>query len=754
MNPTDTFAMDRVAVLDGGEMSTSRTSAWLVPIFVVALFVSAFLLFLVQPMIAKMVLPILGGAPMVWNACMVFFQITLLAGYGYAHCATRWLTRRAQIAVHIGVLLLPFAVLPVLIRRDHALPPDGNPVGWLLALLAITIGLPFFVLSTTASVLQHWFSKTGHRAARDPYFLYMASNLGSFLALAAYPFVVEPLWAVGDQSQLWTTGYAGFVVLMVACAAVTWRDGVPLRPERQTVETIGTPTNVSWRDRSMWIAFAFAPSSLMLAVTSYLSTDIAAVPLMWTIPLGLYLLTFVVAFSSVGPPVTQVAQRLFALLIVAMMLMISTDASMPLALMFPLHLLTFAAAASLCHGRLAIARPQPAHLTEFYLWISVGGVLGGLFNTLVAPVAFDAIVEYPIVLVLTCLLMAPAVSTDRDRDRVLDIAVPAGLAAVTAILIATLTAKRLPLQTLNIVMALPVIAAFTQRRRPLRFGLSLGAVVFASVTFAESTAPLLYAERTFFGVYRVTNRQGNLRTLMHGTTLHGMEAHSGPDKGEPLTYFHRQGPVGQAFAAIPSARTGREIGVAGLGVGTLAAYATPGQQWTFYEIDAEVEHIARNAEHFTFLARCADRCRTVIGDARLSLERAAGVSYDLLILDAFSSDSIPMHLLTREALGLYLDRLAPTGALLFHISNRHLSLGPMLASLAADRNLVGVMNVDYRQPGWPANRNESIWVALARRPSDLGALMADARWQPLGASPLTAWSDDFSNILSVLGAPQ
>jgi hypothetical protein len=286
----------------------------------------------------------------------------------------------------------------------------------------------------------------------------------------------------------------------------------------------------------------------------------------------------------------------------------------------------------------------------------------------------------------------------------------------------------------------------------VRFGLSLSAIVVAALASTHAAEPLLYAERTFFGVYRVTNRPGEYRTLMHGTTLHGMEPRSGPEKGSPVTYFHPAGPYGQAFAAVPAA-SGDRIGVVGLGIGALAAYAEPAQQWTFYEIDPAVERIARMGEHFTFLERCGDRCRVVIGDARLSLARTTE-TYDVLVLDAFTSDAIPMHLMTHEAFGLYLSRLKPGGALVVHISNRHLSLSPLVAGLAESHGLVGVVNFDRHQPDWPETRNEMILAVLARTAGDLGGLATDHRWQRLTASTsIQPWTDDFSNILSVIGRP-
>jgi hypothetical protein len=727
-----------------------------VALFTSTLFVSAFLLFLVEPMVAKMVLPMLGGAPMVWNSCMLFFQVALLAGYAYAHGAARWLPGRMQIALHAVLLALPFFVLPVAIQGESISPPEGNPIVWLLLLLAGAIGLPFFVLSATASVLQHWFSRTGHPAASDPYFLYAASNVGSFVALIAYPTIVEPLLSLPDQSRLWASGYTVFVALVGACAIVGWRaTGIWARGRDSAEIHAGRPlsTELSMRLRARWVALAFIPSSFMLAVTTYLSTDIASVPLLWMIPLGLYLLTFAGAFSSRAHAWRHSARVAFPLLLVPLALMMCTGAGMPQALMIVLHLLAFATAAFLCHSQLADSRPSPSHLTEFYLWISFGGMLGGIFNGLAAPYLFKSVAEYPLVLVLAC-LMLPAVG--EARARILDLAVPLAVAALTTVFglwLSGWVSARFLLAALSV----PAFIAFSQRHRPLRFALSVGALLLAGIVCRDG-GRALYAERTFFGVYRVQqDRSGQYIVLAHGTTLHGLQATKGPERSEPLSYYHRQGPFGQALAGLPRSPNAADavnadrVAVIGLGVGTLAAYAQPAQHWTFYEIDPAVERIARDTSYFTYLQNCGDRCRVIIGDARLSLARAPEDRYGLLVLDAFNSDAIPVHLLTSEALALYLAHLRPGGAILFHISNSHLALAPVVARLAQRHRLVAFAEVDRRKPDWPESRAESLWVAMARRREDLGAMSTDARWTPLLASAgFPLWTDNFSNILSVL----
>ncbi len=727
-----------------------QTTWWTVTLFTTTLFLSAFLLFLVQPMVAKMVLPLLGGAPMVWNTCMVFFQVALLAGYAYAHAAARWAPPRLQIALHVAVLAVAMAALPFAIDRQILRPPETAPVGWLLLLLAGTIGLPFFALSTSASVFQHWFSRTDHPAAADPYFLYVASNVGSFAALIAYPAIVEPGLSVGAQTRVWALAYATFIALAALCGAATWRR-TAAAPRVRAEARSAPPLPLARRAR--WVALAFVPSSLMLATTTYVSTDIAAVPLLWIVPLSLYLLTFVAAFSAKGPGLRRVARAAFPVVLMPVALALAARLQMPMALSLPLNVLAFVCAALLCHVELSVDRPEAVHLTEFYLWLSFGGMLGGLFNALAAPLLFSSVAEYPIVLTAACVLMPAAGrgSAHGERRRTAALNAAVALAVGASALAAVRWPGASPAARLA-ALCVPAAIAFAARRRPARFGLAVGALLFAGIVLGRDARHIVHAERTFFGIYRIeTDRSGRYVALAHGTTLHGMEATSGPEHGEPLTYFHRGGPVGQAFAALPAARSAHDVGVIGLGIGTLAAYARPGQDWTFYEIDPAVERMARDSRYFDFLDRCGDQCRVVLGDARLALGRDPAARYDLFVLDAFSSDSIPMHLLTSEALGLYLSRLRPGGAILFHISNGHLSLAPIVARLAREHGLAGVSQLDRRAPDWPASRSESHWVALARQPGDLGSLAADSRWTPLSAArsaPL--WTDDFSNILSAL----
>jgi len=728
-------------------------SSLIVPLFASTMFLSGFLLFLVEPMAARMVLPILGGVPMVWNGCVVFFQIVMLAGYGYALGASRWLRLRHHVLLHAAVLATPAAVLPFMIQAGSARPPEGNPLAWLLLLLAGSIGLPFFVLSTSASVFQHWLSRTDHPSARDPYFLYSSSNFGCLLALASYPIVVEPLFTLREQTRFWTIGYAEFVVLALGCAAFAWRRNAPVSSDAATegaVATLATPVTALRRAR--WVALAFVPSSLMLAVTTYVSTDIAAVPLLWILPLALYLLTFALAFGRHSTAVGSVARRILPLLVVPLTLFMVAKVRAPLGAIVSLHLAAFGVMALNCHVDLANDRPDASRLTEFYFWVSVGGMLGGRFNTLAAPLLFDSIVEYPLVVMIACLLFRMSGSPTLPRAVRADALLPLAVGGLTAGILIILSGRGAPLAIQVAALSVPALLTFSQRRLSRRFGYCVAALTVVSLVFGNASERVLYATRTFFGVYRVSeDLTGRYHGLAHGTTLHGMQALAPERRGEALTYFHTTGPFGQAWKGLPSTVTGGDIGVVGLGIGTLGSYARPAQRWTFFEIDPAIERIARTPGYFSFMEACGDRCRVVIGDARISLARVPEHAYSLLVLDAFSSDSIPMHLMTQEAFSLYLSRLVPDGALVMHISNRHLRLAPVVARLAASQGLTALQQIDAMGPGWPEGKSESHWIVMSRNRSDLDALASDRRWQPLVAGASTPlWTDDFSNILSVL----
>jgi hypothetical protein len=739
-------------------MPVASASAWpraatraLVPLFATTLFLSSFLMFAVEPMVARQMLPVLGGVPMVWNGCVVFFQAMLLAGYGGAHVLSRAVVAPVRLLVYAGLALLP--LMFVRLGLDPASAPQATqaPLSWLLVALLTTVGPSFLALAVSASVLQATFASTRHESARDPYFLYAASNAGSLAALVVYPTLVEPLLGLSRQTRVWTIGYAAFVLLVLACAVAA---RFALRAGAADAEAPDRPAaaeaSLTWRQRARWCTLAAVPSSLMLGVTTALTTDIAPVPLLWVVPLGLYLLTFILAFGQARERATRLADRFLPALLLGLAVAMMLRVQLPLLPALVMHLAPFLAAAMLCHGRLATDRPSPRHLTEFYFWLAFGGMVGGLFNTLAAPVLFSRIVEYPLALAAVAFLR-PADPSRRPRQAI-DVWLPvAAVVVAAAVLFGPWTTSRSPAH----VAALAICACFALMRRDRAMTLAAvaGTFLLASPWVRMEGETELHAERTFFGAYRVTfDPKGGARSLSHGTTLHGRQGIEPARRHEPLTYYHRTGPFGRLMDAVPRLREPGQVAAIGLGVGTLATYVQPGQHWTFYEIDPAIERIARDGRYFTFLNDCGDRCRVVLGDARLSLAARHGAQYQLIALDAFSSDAIPMHLLTQEAVDVYLSRLAPHGVLAVHVSNRHLRLAGLVGRLAAAHGLVALEMRDVRKSeDWPKDKAPSQWLVLARAREDFGALTRDTAWTPPAAGPgAPLWTDDFSNILDVL----
>ncbi len=756
-------------------------------VFAAAILLSAALLFTVQPLVAKMLLPLLGGTPSVWNTCMVFFQAGLLAGYAYAHLLTRRLSPRAQLAMHAIVLLLPFVALPFAVPR---LGPEGtgpSPILWLLASLVLSAGLPFFAVSTTGPLLQRWLAMTDHPSARDPYFLYAASNLGSFGGLLAYPLVLEANFRLGvldaadsaavrgwSQGAVWTAGYALFVLLTLAAGATMVRRHLPA----VVLASNGASTPAASGPRALlWLVLALVPSSTLLGATQFLTTDIAAVPLLWVVPLALYLLTFVIAFSGRFRVPPSVSGTIAGILILGIAVTTSPDVDLPLWASIALHLGTLFSVALACHQRLADSRPAADHLTFFYLVVALGGVLGGAFNALFAPVLFEHLFEYPLALVAACLLRAPwrdGAPRRRPLGWALDGAIPAGilLYGVAAWRMFPLVPDKGALFEVWLRIGLPAAFALATIGWRVRYALSIAVVFLLAWRQLVGTADLEYTGRTFFGVMRVVTVDGApfkidessglvfripFRVLIHGGTRHGTQALDPRMRNLPTTYYHPTGPVGQLFEAFRGDERLDRIAVVGLGVGTLAAYGRDGQRISIYEIDPEVIHVARDTGLFTYLSESAAEIEYVVGDGRLSLARAEDGAYGLIALDAFSSDSIPVHLLTREALALCFRKLRPDGIVLVNITNRYLDLEPVLAAIAHDLGLSARVRRDVVESSRQAveGKDASVWAVMARDDAALGPLANDPRWVVAseGEDPPPRrylWTDDSSNLLAVI----
>jgi hypothetical protein len=717
-------------------------------LFAGTLFVSAALLFLVQPLAARLVLPLLGGSPAVWNTCMVVFQALLLGGYLYAHAAPNWLGQQRHALAHLLILALPWLVLPIALHPNWT-PVTGLPGLEVMCLLLPAIGLPFFAVATTGPLLQRWFAATGHAGGRDPYFLYAASNVGSLVGLVAYPFLLEPLLPLGAQGWVWAAGYAAFVLLAAGCCAALHRC-VPVHHQNPSAKSDPVPP-LTWRRRGRWLLLAFIPSSLLLSVTLHLTMDVAPIPLLWVVPLAIYLLTFVVAFAKRRRISAAALGRSLPAGLLLVVLVLLAEATEPAALLIPLHLMVLFWVGLFCHCSLAEDRPAPTQLTEFYLWLSIGGVLGGVFNALLAPVLFRSLAEYPIVLVLVCFLRPPLGKPAPWTW--LDVLLPLGVGGLTAALILAVQASGLrpgPL-SIGLMFLLPVVLCYTLLAQPLRFALAVAALLVAGGLYQGVNGSTLYRERSFFGVHRVTlDPTGSYRILVHGNTIHGQQSLDPARRHEPLNYYHRTGPIGKLIATLDAGGKLRRVGVIGLGAGALCCYARPGQEWTFYEIDPAVIHIACETGLFTFWSDCAVRPNLVRGDARITLQQNND-RYDLLVIDAFSSDAIPVHLLTREALAIYQAHLTEHGVLAFNISNRYLDLAPVLGDLAGDAHPAmvccsrrdGLLSEDERRAG----KSPSHWVALLQGTT----LPGGEGWFVQPPEPARrVWSDDFSNLLSVV----
>lgn len=745
-------------------------------LYTLTIFVSAMLLFLVQPMFARLVLPSLGGSSAVWNTVLVFFQAALLAGYAYAHFSTRWLGARRQAALHGVLILLPLLVLPIALPELWRPPTQSSPVASLMEILLTRVGLPFFVVATTSPLLQRWFSQSGHKAARDPYFLYAASNCGSMLALLSYPFIVEPRLTLSAQSRLWEFGYIAFVVLMLGCVVAVWRRApVAENDIASTRDDDAAHEKIAPRRVLRWIALAFVPSSLMMSVAQYLSTDIAAIPLLWIIPLALYLLTFILVFAARPPIPHGLVVRAVPILVLPLAIAVAMRASQPIMLLLPLHLLAFFFIAMMCHGELAADRPAPRDLTTFYLWMSVGGVLGGVFNALLAPLIFSTLLEYPIVIALACALLpfgrdaAPLPKERAQRARVLDFALPLIL-TIAAIFLVLGLQKRLPpgVESSALMFGIPALLCFPLSRRPLRFALAVAGVLLAGTFFLNGEGKVLLAARSFFGVHRVTvDRAGDYHSIVHGGIIHGKQATDPRRQRIPLSYYYPGGPVNQVIDALrarggaaqpASTRKGLRVAVVGLGAGALAAYAQPPDNWTFYEIDPVVEYIATTPRYFTYLRDCRAPLKIILGDGRLSLQSAPDASYDLLTLDAYSSDALPVHLLTRQALQMYARKLKPGGLLLFNISNLHLDLEPVLGNLARDLKMPALVQPDVSATPreLQLGKTPSAWLVMAHHDADLKTLQAaspkrdHSAWRAAQTRPdMPVWTDDYSSLISV-----
>ncbi len=740
------------------------TTLWL---FTLTTFVSALLLFSIQPMFAKMVLPVLGGSPSVWAVALCFFQGALLAGYCYAHLVIRLIGARASGFIHLAVCLAAFVVLPISLPAGWSEPPTGSPYFWQLGLFTVAVGLPFFAVAANAPLLQAWFAATGHPHGRDPYFLYAASNLGSLIALLSYPLLLEPAFGLKALSGIWTIGFAALLVLLaISYAAVRAGRNVP------QAETTAEPSAVdgrpppTWRSRLSWVWLALVPSALLTAFTTHVSTDVASAPLIWVLPLALYLLTFVLVFrerSLIPMPVLlplHLASVIFALLV------LSQTVKEGWFLTAGTGVAVFFTSAMVAHRTLYEGRPSAAYLTEFYLWMSLGGVLGGLFAALIAPRIFSEIFEYPLLLALSMACRPGALSIswkDRDELLVMWLLIATGILALIWIpwMSASFEVAYGEYGMTAALVALFAVGMLIFWQSPQR-QLVMALMMFAAIVIYPSGVKRGEAQRSYFGVYRVGSA-GDFNILMHGTTLHGAQRVR-DDKGEeikarpiPATYYYPKSPMAQAVRIISEAiaKTAPEgsdaargrYGVIGLGAGSLSCLSKPGETWRFFEIDPLMVSIAKNPDNFSFLSRCQPNADVMLGDARLTMAKEADGSFDLIIVDAFSSDAVPVHLMTAEALSLFLSKLKPTGAVVLHVSNRYLDLdGVAAATLPLVKGAKGVIVSDDAADGSYAETSSTV-VVVAKSDETLAPFRQLETNLELDARGLRPWTDDFSDII-------
>ena len=753
-------------------------------VFSLTLLLSSFLLFLVQPMIGRMLLPSLGGTPAVWNGCMLFFQAALLAGYAWAHYGPPKLGVKNHLLVHLFLLAAVCCLLPMKIVDSWAAPVDSNPMSWLLGQLTLCVGLPFFVISSSAPLLQRWFSLSASETEQgsEPWFLYAISNFGSLVALISYPFVFERIMGLTNQGIFWASGFLLLTCMFANCAWYTLRNARPEVLTRPRTKTHTAP--LSWNQRVRYIVLAAIPSSLMLGVTTIVSTDAGSFPLMWSIPLALYLITFILVFAKRQLLPHRWIVRATPFFLLAMPLVMTIDLGDNPALMIAAHFAVFFVVAMACHGEMARLRPPVEQLTEFYLMMSIGGVVGGAFNSLLAPVLFNSILEYPIVLIAASLAL-PAWreiadgqnSTDRspapswlsiEKIWAVPVALLVLLSGVWAFEYSLLKLFRPLVMLLG--FAVPAAVCILLARSPRRF-VPCYALLLLGYPFIHVNHDVTLKQRGFFGVNEIAT-VGEFRTLINGRTQHGMQRIEETENPLPLSYYHPDGPVGDLFRQFGDQQN--RIGVVGLGVGTIAAYGQANQQLDFYEIDPIVYQMASDENYFSYLSSARSDVEVILGDARVQLDarrkrmsRLTNVAwrpnsnetqtknrlYGMMILDAFGSDSVPIHLLTEEAVELYLDSLDENGLLAIHISSKFMNFIPVGAALSQHFGLHSAVRTDAQltQADRQSGRSASRYMIFSRDKETIDRFLdLENGWQPLKSDRPVHWTDEHANILDVM----
>ncbi|MCB1335603.1 MAG: fused MFS/spermidine synthase [Roseivivax sp.] len=715
-------------------------------LFTVTIFLSASLLFFVQPLFAKLVLPKIGGAPAVWTTSMLFFQTVLIGGYLYAHVLTRHVPVRWQLPVHVALWAAACLFLPLAVPADWQYDAEGSTVLQTLWIFAVGVGLPFGFLSANAPLIQAWYRRSGGPSAHDPYFLYGASNLGSMIALLAFPLVAEPLFGARSIGMGWAVGF-------VALGGLLFLSGMSARrgalPEAQAEAAPQAPAaGLSAETVALWLLLAFVPSSMMLAVTTKIATDMGAIPLVWVIPLAIYLISFVATFTN-RPWVPDHWARILNLVAVGFSVYVFAAQSYGhIGMSFLAGLvLSFAFIAINAHRLLYKYRPDAAHLTVFYVIMSVGGALGGLFNSIVAPAVFSSPWEGGATAVLAALIPFMLKTKSKAPRVLLLVGLPVSLGAL-AYGAAVWDAGML---TLGAGLGLLVSLAFA----PRAVALVVSVCAVTLIGAVKKNPAALFQDRSFFGAHMVVDDDDeDIRRYLNGTTQHGGQRTSEltAERPTPLSYYYEYGPMAQVLTSSLG-KNARSVGIVGLGVGALACFKQPGQDWHFYEIDAMVDHLARNPALFTYMTRCAGDAPTHLGDARLVLEGQGDLAFDVLVIDAYSSDSVPVHLTTTEAMALYMQRLAPGGVLVYHISNRYYDIKRPLARSAEALGLNIWFQAHEADPTYQG-ASHSQAIMIARPGTNLAEMEGDKRWRPIHSDGGRLWTDDYANPLSILYALQ
>ncbi len=740
---------------DIGNLATRRQKQVLWS-FTLTLFTSALLLFGVQPLFAKIVLPVLGGSTAVWSIALVFFQGVLLLGYLYAHLISKYLPVKAAIIVHLLVLVSAFAFLPLTFPAGWTQPPQTGLSLWLVGLFAVGVGFPFFAVSANAPLLQSWFARTGHPHSNDPYFLYGASNIGSFVALLAYPFIIEPLSSVHSQTFGWSAIYGVLCLAVALCGVILWQLAGKNVVKAEEISSLDDKqvTAISNGQRLSWIGLAMIPSGLLVSLTAFIATDLVSAPFLWVLPLALFLLTFVIAFQRKPILPHSMVLKIHAFLVApAVILLFVSKVSLS---QIPLHMIVFFISAMVCHGELVKRRPDSAHLTEFYLLMSLGGVIGGILASLVAPAVLDRVLEYPVLLALV-FACRPEVTRAFARHEWKKFKLLLLIIPIVVLSMFSMWQGAFSL-AVNLLILLCAVGAVILYKKPVQAACLVG--VGMTLILVNLHQPNTVAQvRSFFGVKTVIASQNNkYHVLVHGTTYHGAEQVLDDDgeaiegRPEPLAYYYRQGGLAVAVDTVRAANGSiKDVAIVGLGSGAMACLRPADESWKYYEIDPEMVNIARDRKLFSYLSRCGESAGIVVGDGRIALAKEDNAKFDLIVLDAFSSDSIPVHLITKEAFQLYFDKLKPGGSMVLHISNQYLELASVISSIADSLGAKTVISTRKKHEWKHDEKNfrfAPVVAVVSKSQKVMDSFGRDKRWFSLDRKQYSkVWSDDYSNII-------